>query len=56
MLLAGTIDALRAPTEARRIALYTDIDAGNASVSGDPGVLSQVFYALGAGTGTQCAA
>lgn len=48
VLLAGTIDALRAPIEARRIALYTDIDAGNASVSGDPGVLSQVFYALGA--------
>ena len=48
MLLAGTIDALHAPIEARRIALYTDIDAGNASVSGDPGVLSQALYALGA--------
>lgn len=48
VLLAGTIDALRAPIEARRIALYTDIDAGNATVSGDPGVLSQVFHALGA--------
>ncbi|MCW5659590.1 MAG: ATP-binding cassette domain-containing protein [Burkholderiaceae bacterium] len=47
-LLAGTIDALRGPIEARRIALYTDIDAGNASVSGDPGVLSQVLYAIGA--------
>jgi ATP-binding cassette subfamily B protein len=48
VLLAGTIDALRAPIEARRIALYTDIDAGNASVSGDPGALSQALYALGA--------
>ncbi len=47
VLLAGTIDALRAPIDARRIALYTDIDASNASVSGDPGVLSQVLYALG---------
>ncbi len=47
VLLAGTIDALRAPIEARRIALYTDIDASNASVSGDPGVLAQVLYALG---------
>jgi ATP-binding cassette, subfamily B, bacterial len=48
VLLAGTIDALRGPIEARRIALYTDIDAANASVTGDPGVLSQVAYALGA--------
>jgi ATP-binding cassette subfamily B protein len=47
VLLAGTIDALRAPIESRRIALYTDIDASNASVSGDPGVLAQVMYALG---------
>jgi ATP-binding cassette, subfamily B, bacterial len=48
VLLAGTIDALRAPIESRRIALYTDIDAANASVSGDPGALSQALYALGA--------
>jgi ATP-binding cassette, subfamily B, bacterial len=48
VLLAGTVDALRAPIEARRIALYTDIDVGNASVSGDPGVLTQLLYALSA--------
>jgi ATP-binding cassette subfamily B protein len=48
VLLAGTIDALRGPIETRRIALYNDIDAGSASVSGDPGALSQALYALGA--------
>lgn len=44
MLLAAAVHALRATFEARRIALYTD--AANASVFGDPGALSQVFYEL----------
>jgi len=46
VLLAGAVDALRATFEARRIALYTDIDAANASVFGDPGALSQALYEL----------
>jgi ATP-binding cassette, subfamily B, bacterial len=47
VLLAGTIDALREPAEARGIALYTDIDLANASVSGDPGALADALYAMG---------
>jgi ATP-binding cassette subfamily B protein len=46
VLLAGAVDALRATFDARRIALYTDIDAANASVAGDPGALSQALYEL----------
>lgn len=44
VLLAGTVDALRAPIEERRIALYTDIDPAAGSVSGDPGVLGQALH------------
>ncbi len=44
VLLAGTIDALRAPLEGRRIALFTDIDPETASVAGDPGALSQALH------------
>ncbi|WP_374672915.1 ATP-binding cassette domain-containing protein [Ideonella sp.] len=47
VLLAGTVDALRALTEPRGIALYTDVDLVNASVSGDPGMLAQALYAIG---------
>ena len=47
VVLAGTVEALREPSEARRIAIYTDIDLANASVSGDPGALAQVLYAIG---------
>jgi ATP-binding cassette subfamily B protein len=46
VLLAGTIDGLRPTFDARRIALYSDIDAGNASVFGDPGALSQALHEL----------
>ncbi|MCL4183541.1 MAG: ATP-binding cassette domain-containing protein [Burkholderiaceae bacterium] len=46
VLLAGTVDALRDAIEARRITLYTDIDAGNVSVSGDPGTLGQALHEL----------
>jgi len=47
VLLAGTVDALREPAEARGIALYTDVDLANASVSGDPGALADALYAMG---------
>lgn len=47
VLLAGTVDALRALTEPRGIALYTDLDLANATVSGDPGALAQALYAIG---------
>jgi ATP-binding cassette subfamily B protein len=46
VLLAGTIEGLRPTFDTRRIALYTDIDAGNASVFGDPGALSQALHEL----------
>lgn len=46
MLLAGTVDALRAPLDARRITLYTDIDPENPSVSGDPGALAQALHEI----------
>jgi ATP-binding cassette subfamily B protein len=46
VLLAGIIDALREPIEARRIALYTDIDPANASVSGDPGALGDALHKI----------
>jgi ATP-binding cassette subfamily B protein len=46
VLLAGTVDAVRGLIEARRVALYTDIDLANASVTGDPGTLAQVLHDL----------
>jgi ATP-binding cassette subfamily B protein len=47
VLLAGTVEALRGPIEARRIALYTDIDSASASISGDPGALGQALHEIG---------
>ncbi|GHC69295.1 hypothetical protein GCM10007320_02590 [Pseudorhodoferax aquiterrae] len=45
-LVADTIDGLREVFEARQVRLYTDIAIDDASVTGDPGTLSQLLRQL----------